>query len=64
MQKHSSKIIVIVFLLVADMVYAQPPGPPGGGSDVDDVLPINILVYPFLLLGAYLGFKFFKKPSK
>lgn len=37
-------------------------GVPGGGGGVDDVgVPITDLIYPFLVLGAYLGIRFSSK---
>ncbi len=44
-------------------LFAQPtlPGTSDSGpGNVDDV-PLNFLIYPLLILGAYLGFRFFKK---
>lgn len=41
----------------------KPPGPPGDDGNVDDI-PINLLIYPFLILGAYLGFLFKANSSK
>lgn len=56
----------LIFLVNLHLSYAQAPPPPDGGpgpGGVDDV-PINILVYPFLLLGAYLGYRFIKKSTR
>ena len=72
MKRLNFILILTLVLLVANIVYAQgdPPEPPDGtnpgGSGpggVDDV-PINFLIFPFLVLGAYLGFLFKDKFSK
>ena len=64
MKGYFRYIVFIVFILMTVSVIAQTPPPPpdGGGGDgtVNDV-PINLLIYPFLVLGAYLGFRFFLK---
>lgn len=65
--KDYLKIALILFLLLSvHSIYGQPPPPDGGGGPgtTPDVLPINILVYPFLLIGAYLGYCFTKNSSK
>jgi hypothetical protein len=65
--KNYFKIALILFLVFSvHTFYGQPPPPDGGGGPgtVPDVLPINILVYPFLVIGAYLGYVFTKKSSK
>ncbi len=46
-------------LFFYDMLAQLPPLPTDDGN-VEDV-PIHFLVYPFLVLGAYLGFKVLKK---
>jgi len=54
--------IALCFVFLNDIL-AQVPGAPttptddGNNPDV----PIQFLVYPLLLLGAYLGFKVLKK---
>ncbi len=50
---------VLSLLFVIDLM-AQPILPGDGTGDVADN-PIHFLVYPFLILGAYLGFKVIKK---
>lgn len=61
--KKSILIFLIVLLFITD-AYAQggPPPPDGGGGPgtVFDV-SIHFLVYPFLLLGAFIGVRFFSK---
>jgi hypothetical protein len=54
--------IFILLLCGFNTLMAQPtlPGQGTDGGNVTDT-PINLLIYPFLMLGAYLGFKFFKK---
>lgn len=57
----------LIFLVNLHLSYAQAPPPPDGGGGpgtTPDVLPINVLVYPFLLLGAYLGYRFIKKSTR
>ena len=67
MKKLSRILILIILLFVVDFVYPQggPPPPDGGGGPgtVDDI-PINFLIFPFLIIGAYLGFLFKEKLSK
>lgn len=44
----------------------SPPPPPDGGSGpgtVDDV-PINLLVYPLMILACILGYRFFTYSKK
>lgn len=57
-----NRIILTVFLSLCFIVdlLAQPPLPNNDSPDVTDN-PIHFLVYPFLILGAYLGFKVIKK---
>ena len=51
------------------MVFGQadpdppPPDPPdgGGGPGTVNDAPINFFIYPFMLIGVYLGYKFFSK---
>lgn len=67
--KHLGYIIFALLILASlQQVWAQTPPPPpdGGGGDgtVDDVFPINFLVYPFMLLGVYLGYRFFMTSEK
>lgn len=62
MTKSIFILLLILILLSTEMVIAQnPPDPPSPGDsgpgNVDDTLPIDYLIYPFLILGAYLGFK-------
>lgn len=63
--------IFLALLIFASLQYSYAQGPPppppdGGGGDgtVTDVVPINSLVYPFMLLGVYLGYRFVKKSSE
>jgi hypothetical protein len=54
--------LALAFLTINE-VASQPtlPGTSGDGpSNVDDV-PIQFLIYPLLLLGAYLGYKKIKR---
>lgn len=67
MKNYIEIVFVIILVFSVYTVYGQPP-PPGDGCGgtpgcVDDVLTINFLVYPFLLLGAYIGYVFIKKSS-
>ena len=57
MKIYSRIIVFIVLIFSTASVIAQAPPPPGDG-EVEDVLPINLLIYPFLVLGAYLGYRF------
>lgn len=60
-------VVIIAFMLMTGSILAQdePPPPDGGGGPggVDDV-SINFLIYPFLVLGTYLGFVFRNRFSK
>ena len=52
-----------------DLLYCQPPPPDAGGSgpgftDIDVELPLNTLIYPFLVLGLFLGVFYTKKLSR
>jgi hypothetical protein len=51
--------LVLSLIFIGDML-AQIPSLPTDDGDVQDV-PIHILIYPLLALGAYLGFKALKK---
>ncbi len=53
-------------VFIANAQGTPPPPPDGGGGDgtVPDVLPINSLVYPFLIIGFYLGYFYLKKKSE
>lgn len=58
-------ILVLILLLSFHYTNAQTPPPPDGGGGpgtVNDV-PINFLLYPFLALGTYIGYRFFSKPK-
>jgi hypothetical protein len=61
MKKRFIYLFVLMFIGLNELV-AQPtlPGQGPGGGNVEDN-PIHFLIYPFLALGAYLGFRFFKK---
>jgi preprotein translocase subunit SecG len=64
--KRSTQIFLLIFFIIAlQLSYAQTPPPPpdGGGGDgtVTDTLPINLLVYPFLVIGVLMGYLFSKK---
>lgn len=54
--------LLVLFFVGLTNILAQPtlPGQGPGGGNVEDT-PIHFLVYPLLILGAYLGFKFFNK---
>lgn len=60
------RYIILASLVFAAFQYANAQGPPpppdGGGGDgtVTDVVPINFLIYPFLIIGAYIGYRFSK----
>lgn len=67
MKRLSYIIFTLLILASLQLIYAQTPPPPnGGGGDgtVDDVFPLNSLVYPFMLLGVYLGYRIFVKSEK
>jgi hypothetical protein len=66
MKKSVYILVLVLFFYNIDIAFAQTPPPPdgGGGPGTVNDLPINFLVYPFLVFGAYLGYVFFKKPSK
>ena len=51
--------LALCFLFLNDMLAQLPPLPTDDGNVADT--PIHLLVYPFLVLGAYLGFKTLKK---
>ncbi len=56
--------LIFLILLPSFWAFAQPPPPPpngGGGPGTVNDLPLNVLIYPFLFIGAYLGVRFFKK---
>lgn len=59
--------VFIILVMISYPIIAQDPPPPpdggGGPGGVNDV-PINFLIYPFLVLGAYLGFRFRDRFSK
>jgi hypothetical protein len=63
------KYFFLAFIILAFVYNANAQGtppPPDGGSGpgtVDDV-SINFLIYPYMLLGAYLGARFFSKFKK
>lgn len=58
-------ILLLLFFSINQIAAQGIPGLPGdssGGDNVDDVnAPIHFLIYPFLMLGAYLGYKVIKK---
>lgn len=57
-------LFVILVLALTQAIYAQTPPPPDGGGGpgtTTDILPINFIIYPFMILGAYLGYVFIKK---
>ena len=61
MKKNIFILLLILMLLSTGMAIAQnipdPPSPGDSGPGNVDDTPINYLIYPFLILGAYLGFK-------
>lgn len=66
--KKEYTLILILLLLGMNFALAQssPPPPPDGGSGpgtVDDV-PINLLVYPLMILACILGYRFFTYSKK
>jgi hypothetical protein len=68
MKRLSIIIFILLIVVTLQSVYAQAPPPPppdGGGGDgtVTDVVPINFLIYPLLLLGVIFGYMFTKKSS-
>jgi len=65
MKRLSLTIFIILVVVTLQSTYGQAPPPPpdGGGGDgtVTDVVPINLLVYPFLVIGVVMGYLFSKK---
>ena len=61
--KHLKPYLFILLLLISFTVFGQnpPPDPPdgGGGPGTVNDAPINFIVYPLLVLGSYLGYRFF-----
>ena len=62
MKRLSLTILILLIVFSLQPVFAQGPPPPDGGG-VDDVLPINFLVFPLLLIGIILGYVITKKSS-
>ena len=58
--KNKTLFTIALSIMFFSDVLAQLPPLPTDDGNVDDV-PIHFLVYPFLVLGAYLGFKVLKK---
>jgi hypothetical protein len=60
--------LIFIFLAPAYCAMAQGGGPPppdgGGGPGTVFDVPINFLVYPFLVLGVYLGLRFSAKSKR
>lgn len=63
MKVYLKYVVIIAFMLMTESIFAQEPPPPPDGGEVDDV-SINFLIYPFLVLGAYLGLAFRNRFSK
>jgi len=59
-----NKILLVAFISILCLteIVAQPtlPGQGAGGGNVEDN-PIHLLIYPFLMIGAYLGYKVLQK---
>ena len=66
MKKLNLFLTLFLLIFFVEFVNAQGPPPPdgGGGPGTVDDIPINFLIFPFLILGAYLGFLFKNKLSK
>lgn len=67
MKRLNLIIFVLLTVVVLHTTYAQGPPPPpdgGGGDGVVIDVAINFLIYPFMILGSYLGYRFIKKSSK
>lgn len=62
MKVYLKYAFLLVFILMTVSIFAQddPPSPPdgGGGSGGVNDVPINFLIYPFLVIGTYLGYVF------
>ncbi len=59
-------IYLFSFLFLGLNTLLAQPTLPGQGTDGGNVTdtPINLLIYPFLLLGAFIGYKFFSTKEK
>jgi len=68
MKRLCQIFFIILILACLQTIYAQGPAPPAPdpptGGGVEDVFPINFLVYPFILLGAFIGYRYFKNSTK
>jgi len=69
MKKYIIITVIVIFMFSTDLLYCQPPPPDAGGSgpgftDIDVELPLNTLIYPFLVLGLFLGVFYTKKLSR
>ena len=56
MKDYFRYCVFVVFILITILAIAQTP-PPQEGGEVYNVSFINVLIYPFLILGAYLVFR-------
>lgn len=67
--KNSKIVFFLMLCLLSIEVFSQagtgPPPPDGGGGPgtTPDMIPINFIVYPLMLLGAYLGYRVFSKKA-
>jgi len=67
--KNFNPFFFLMLCFVSFEVFSQagtgPPPPDGGGGPgtTPDAIPINFIVYPLMLLGAYLGYRVFSKRS-
>lgn len=65
MKKHFIYLFALIVIGFNDL-FAQPTLPgisEDGPGNVDDT-PIHFLIYPLLLLGAFLGAKYFRKHNR
>jgi hypothetical protein len=61
---HIKPILFLILLFISLEVFSQTPPPPpdgGGGPGTVNDIPINFIVYPLMLIGAYLGYRVFSK---